>query len=260
MPWRTWLLDIGVAIVFLTRFPVDLRQLRAGLGMNPDEKLPHLARSMWAFPLVGMLIGAIGALAYQVFWHLTEAPLLAAFWAVGAMAVMTGALHEDGLADTVDGFGGGRTRERRLEIMRDSRIGSYGTLALLLTVGVRVAAVAAIGDPADVAGALIAAAALGRGCGLGLSLLTRPARTDGLAAAAGQPMPAVLLAGMALAVLPVLLLDVDGRGPWAIVACAAWVGLLAMITRRLIGGHTGDVLGAAEQMGECIVLTLLVLP
>src|SRR5271168_821970 len=100
--------------MLLTRLPV-------GRSGGSD-----LARTVWAFPVVGLVVGLLGGLVYWALARLGVPAFLAASWAFVAILLVTGAFHEDGLADTVDGFGGGRTRERKLEIMRDSRIGAYG--------------------------------------------------------------------------------------------------------------------------------------
>jgi adenosylcobinamide-GDP ribazoletransferase len=174
--------------------------------------------------------------------------------ALMAGLALTGALHEDGLADTVDGFGGGQTPEQKLAIMRDSRHGTFGVIALVLSLGLRASVFATIGDPIRVALSLIAAHSAARGALPMLMYLLAPARAEGLGAAAGRPslvvatVAAVIGAGIALAVLgPVagaIALAVDG-------AALALAGLLA---QQQIGGYTGDVLGFFEQIGETVIL------
>ncbi len=118
----------------------------------------ELSRALWAAPVVGAVVGGlVGAAVYGFAHSLHIPPLPAAALAVAATAAVTGALHEDGLADVADGFGGGATRERKLDIMRDSRIGTYGVCALMLSFMLRVGALASLGDPASVAAALICA-------------------------------------------------------------------------------------------------------
>jgi adenosylcobinamide-GDP ribazoletransferase len=184
-------------------------------------------------------------------------PLLAACWALAAIVLATGALHEDGLADTADGFGGGATPARKLEIMRDSRIGSYGALALIGSVAVRVAAMAALGAPWRVAAALCAAGALGRAAIAVLLVMLRPAREDGLGAAmrdgpAVGAMVAIALAGTAA----LLLLPLATALAASLLAFTAAFAL-ARLARAQIGGTTGDVLGAAAVLGECVALTAM---
>ncbi len=230
--------------MLLTRLPVG-RAVPAGAG----------AAGVWAYPLVGVAIGVIGGAVYWAAHRLGLPPAVAAIGAVGAMVLSTGALHEDGLADTADGFGGGATVARKLEIMRDSRIGSFGAVALMLSLGLRVAALAALGDPGRVAVALVAAGMLGRAAMVGMMLALPPARPDGMAASLG-PVPFVPAgAGFAIAGLCVLL----PHGGRALLAAVLAGGAMVWLARRQVGGHTGDVLGATEQAGECAVLAAMLM-
>jgi adenosylcobinamide-GDP ribazoletransferase len=232
------------------------RQLRIALGFL--TRLPVgapgcLAAAAWAFPAVGVVVGLIAALAHQAALWLSLPPLAAAVLAVTAGLLATGALHEDGLADLADGFGGGRDRAAKLAIMRDSRIGSFGVLALVLSVLLRVAALAALPSPGWVAAALVAGHALSR-APLPAVMLLPPARADGLAVAAGRPAPGGAAAA-ALIGLAAGLLALGLAGGLAAAAVAALAALaVAMLARRQIGGHTGDVLGAVQQVAEAGVL------
>ena len=218
-----------------------------------------IGRGVWAFPIVGALLGALGGGAYWLGREIGLPALAAAVIAIGLLALATGALHEDGLADTADGFGGGRTRERKLAIMRDSRIGAYGVLALLLVTLLRVGALAAMGGAAGFA-ALIAAAALGRGfAALPMSLLP-PARADGLGRAAGRA-PGFCMA-LILAVAAATLAAAGYALPWRAVGYAVAGAFFAVLfvtvlAQRHIGGVTGDVLGAAILAGEAAALVAL---
>ncbi len=233
------------ALMLLTRLPV------AGFaGTNATG-----AAGIWAYPAVGAIVGLIGAAAYWLAAKLGLPPPLAAILAIGAGLLITGALHEDGLADTADGFGGGGTRARKLEIMRDSRIGSFGALALILALGLRAAALATFGDPGRVAVALVASGVLGRAAMIGMLLALPPARPDGLAAALGPVPLAPAVAGLALACACLLL----PHGASALLAAVAAGAGMAWLARRQIGGHTGDVLGATEQVAECAVLLALLI-
>lgn len=169
---------------------------------------------------------------------------------------MTGALHEDGLADVADGFGGGSDTEAKLAIMRDSRIGSYGVIALLVSFTAKLSALAAIPDGYVVAG-LLATHALAR-CVLPALAANLPyARLDGLARSGGQPDAAAALIAIGLA-LPAALLALPWTASLWAVAIAAVSGLvMARLALRQIGGQTGDVLGAAEQVAETAILVLL---
>jgi adenosylcobinamide-GDP ribazoletransferase len=183
-------------------------------------------------------------------------PGVAAALALAAQATLTGALHEDGLADCADGFWGGRTPERRLQIMRDSRVGSFGALALVLTVLLRWSALSALLAAGWTSGPLVAVGALSRWPMAWLLGALPPARPGGLAAAVGRPGPATLALGGAVAVLAALLAagwPALGAALAALAAGGAW-GLLA---RAKLGGQTGDVCGGAQQVAEVAALLAL---
>jgi adenosylcobinamide-GDP ribazoletransferase len=237
-----WWEEFRRAARFLTRLP-----------WPPASGDGALAAAGWAFPLVGVVVGLIAGIAYALARGLHLPAAAASLIALGAGMLVTGGLHEDGLADTADGLGGGDPAAK-LAIMRDSRIGSYGVLALLLAVGLRAAGLAAIGTSGRAIAALIAAHAVGRGV---LPLVLRalePARADGLGAEAGRPdaETAWLAAGIA-AVVALFALDFL-PGIAALIATAAVTALAATLARRSFGGYTGDVLGAIEQCGETVMI------
>jgi adenosylcobinamide-GDP ribazoletransferase len=238
-----WRDDVVASTMFLTRLPVG--------WLAPTEPAP-LSRSMRAFPLVGIIVGLIGWAAFALAGALGLPATLAALLAVLATVLVTGALHEDGLADTADGFGGGGNAERKLAIMRDSRSGAFGVLALIFSVALRSAAIAVLAATAGPA--LVAAHAVSRAT---LPVLMRrldPARSDGLGAGAGQPDDAAVLWCLAIAIIVALVALGFARGVLALVIVAALLGLFAALARRQIGGYTGDVLGAAQQIGEIVML------
>ncbi len=182
--------------------------------------------------------------------------LAAAALALGGSAIITGALHEDGLADIADGFGGGRNLESKLEIMRDSRLGTYGAMILLVSFAAKLSSLAAIPD-GYVVPSLIAAHALGRGILPAMSLNLPYARKDGLARNAGQPdAPTAAIAG-GLALLVALLSLSWGNALFAAALASASGLAIAWLALRQIGGQTGDVLGGAEQVAETAILVLL---
>lgn len=250
---RRLLADIAAALGLLTRLPT------AWLPQHQDAA--GFAGAVWAYPLVGFGIGAFGGAVLAAGMWLGLPPLLAALWSLAATLLLTGGFHEDGLADTADGFGGGRDAARKLEIMRDSRIGSYGVLALVLALGLRATALAALpatwGAFLGLVAACGAAAALGRGVILGLLRFLPPARRDGMASGLGHARGASLLVGMALSVLPALVFLPLGFALPAVLLAALVFLALARLARRQIGGHTGDVLGAGAVAGECVALTVL---
>ena len=229
-----------VAAAFLTRIPVAA----------PEDSTWPLARSAWAFPLVGAGIGAVAAFAFLTAQLVGLGDLVAALLAVMAGILLTGALHEDGLADTFDGLFGGGDRERRLAIMRDSRHGSFAVLALVMSVALRSAALARIGEPVFAGLALVAAHAGSRAMLPAAMWLLPPARGDGLGAGAGRPS----FAGVAAAVLIALAIAAVGLGPLrgvvALVLATFAVAVMAAVVYRRIGGYTGDSLGALQQIAE----------
>ncbi|MGE0563224.1 MAG: adenosylcobinamide-GDP ribazoletransferase [Pseudolabrys sp.] len=235
--------DVRTCIGFLTRVPV-----------SAISKHGNLARASWAFPLAGLVVGAIGAL---VLWlaHKAGLPaLVAATLAVAVTVLATGCLHEDGLADTADGFGGGATRERKLEIMRDSSIGAFGACAVGLSLILRIVALASIADVAAAAWVLLASHVAARAVLPMTMRLVPRARAEGLSFAAGRP------SGVSAAVaasLGVVALSAGLGAERAVVALLAVVVIsvvMAWACRRQIGGQTGDTLGALEQATEIAVL------
>jgi adenosylcobinamide-GDP ribazoletransferase len=236
--------DCKVALAFLTRLPVAPEPAVTGAG---------LGASVVMFPIVGALIGLLGGVAYALALWLDLPPLLAGVVALGTTIWVTGALHEDGLADVADGFGGGGTPEDKLRIMRDPRIGSYGALALLLALLARAAALAALAAPATVAAALIAAGAVSRAALPPAMAILPKARADGLAASAGRPHPLRAAAAVLVAALIAVVLLGKAAAPALLVGAGAAV-VVAWLAQRQIGGQTGDVLGAVQQLTELGVL------
>jgi adenosylcobinamide-GDP ribazoletransferase len=234
---RARLTEAQLALMLLTRLPAG--QLRV---------VPPIGAASWAFPLVGALVGGLSATVMLAALWAGVAPSLAAGLALAAGAMATGGLHEDGLADVADGFGGGRDRARKLEIMRDSRIGSYGALALVLAFGLRWQGLAllAAADAHFAAMALVGLGVASRS-GLAAALWLMPAaRADGMgkAAADADAVRAVIAAGLgALALLWL------GQA-WAILAIALVLIGFGRIALRQIGGQSGDVLGAMQQLAE----------
>jgi adenosylcobinamide-GDP ribazoletransferase len=230
-----------LALQFLTRLPLP--------GAVPYRE-GALAASVPLFPLVGALVGAAGALAYALASWLGLPPTIAAVLAVTTQMLATGGLHEDGLADLADGLGGGRTRAGRLAIMRDPRLGSFGALALVLATLTRVAALAALAGPWIVAATLIAAGAVSRATLPALMTALPAARADGLAAAAGRPHPLRAAAAGAIGVLLAGLLLPAPAAALALVLALGALLVVARLAQRQLGGQTGDVLGAAQQLAE----------
>jgi len=181
-------------------------------------------------------------------------PWLAAIFAVATQILATGALHEDAAADVADGFGGGASREAKLAIMRDSRVGTFGVLALILLVAGRLAALAALAEPGVALAALIAAGALSRALIVGVMRMLPPARGDGLGATAGRPDQRGVALAFAIAMAIAWLALGLGDSLVVLVVAAFGAGLLAGLAKRQIGGQTGDVLGACQQIAELLAL------
>lgn len=233
------------AILFLTRLRYGPPETTAG---------GDIAKAAWAFPLAGILVGFIGAVVFAVVQKIGLPAWPAAALSVAATMIVTGCLHEDGLADTIDGFGGGKTRDQKLAIMRDSRIGTYGVCALAIAIILRVSAVAILGAAGPVMVALIAVHGAARAVIPAFMALVPPARRDGLSAGAGQPPRESAAAAAVLGVLILFLCLGFGHGLAALIVLAIATGLLAWLSLVQIEGQTGDVLGAVEQVSEIAIL------
>jgi adenosylcobinamide-GDP ribazoletransferase len=243
-PDSRWVGEFAVATAFFTRLPIATPACRGG----------QLADAAWAFPLVGAGIGAVAAFAFVLAQMLGLGDWSAALWAVLASIALTGALHEDGLADTADGLLGGRDRDHALAVMRDSRLGTFGVLAIVLSVLLRTAALARIGDAVHAGLALIAAHAASRGTLPVAMRVMAPARADGLGVEAGRPSAPAAIAAVTISVLISLAALSPTRSAIALGAAGASVFVAGMLAQRRIGGYTGDVLGAFQQIGEIVVL------
>ncbi|MBX4870781.1 adenosylcobinamide-GDP ribazoletransferase [Rhizobium bangladeshense] len=256
MKIKDYAVDTARAVAFLSRLPMP-----PALFKGYDGRLGRLVR---AFPLAGLVIGFIPALALLLLSGIRADPLVAALIALSVQALATGALHEDGLADTADGIGGGKNREQSLIIMKDSRIGTYGAIALILSFAVRAAALAAIvrnSSPLAAALAVPAVAALSRGAIAWHWQRLPPAKVDGVAASTGQPNEAAMHFALVSAGLLAALLIWPAFGLQPLVASllasgAAGFAFTAVIRRKL-AGHTGDTLGAMQQICEIATLCAL---
>ncbi|MBS9478151.1 adenosylcobinamide-GDP ribazoletransferase [Ancylobacter sp. VKM B-3255] len=242
------------ALRFLSRLPVPQTPFEP-----PLDAPPEIERIGPGFPLAALLIGLTGALTALTAHAIGLSPWLSSTLAVAVLMGVTGALHEDGLADMADGLGG-MNIARRLEIMKDSRIGTFGVLALILGFALRVGALQelmAIDVCASVA-ALVAAGTLARAAALGVLGVLPPARPGGLAHGIGRPSPATLATAAGLALVIAALLVIPGFGTLAYIG-GLIVGILAFfaltrLARAQFGGQTGDVAGAAALMVEIAFL------
>jgi len=246
---RQRLIELAAAFALLTRLPVHRLAL-------PRLTLP--SEAVWAYPIVGAGVGAIGGVVYWLTHWLSCPPALAALCALVAMVLATGAMHEDGLADFADGLGGD-TKERSLAIMRDHQIGTYGVLALMLSLAMRATAIAIIAEPAAVMAALIAADAASRLSAVLIMAALPSARRDGLSASVGSPTAG--LAGITLGLTFVIawLLLPFGVALLLILSAVVSAIVLGRVALVRLGGQTGDVLGASSQICECLALIVLVI-
>ncbi len=229
------------ALQFLTRLPIRLRSA------------PDLAGSVPWFPVAGALIGtAVGGVAAALLEVVPASVAAAVAVVVGVM--ITGAFHEDGLADTADAMGGS-TPERRREILKDSRHGSYGVAAMCSTIVVRVVCVASLGPAAAFAG-LVAAHTLGRGAAVAVMAIAPNDPTEGLS---GEYTRLLSPSRAALGVTASIGLATVAVGWWVVPLTAAAFGalLVSFVARRAFGGVSGDILGAVEQVAECLVLVVV---
>lgn len=238
---KFWWRGLLAALGFFTRLPV-----RA-----PAMPLSEATRT---FPLVGAIVGLIGLLAYALALRLGLSVLLAAVLAIAATAAVTGALHEDGLADLADMLGVRGGRERKLAVMRDSTIGSYGVLTLVIATLFKIGAIADLAVLPQVASAMISAHVLSRAV-LPVVMRSLPlARPNGLAVHAGKPPADGMYWALGLGIVIVLLVGGPGAAIVATVSALVTAFLVAKLAQRHIGGYTGDVLGAIEQVVEVAVL------
>jgi adenosylcobinamide-GDP ribazoletransferase len=244
--------DLAMGLRLYSRVPVPVL---------PHEA-PQLDRMAAALPFVSVVIGLGPALLLAILALIGLPGIYAAGLATAVQLILTGAMAEDGLADAADGLFGGSTAARRLEIMRDSRHGTYGVLALVLAIVLRVIALGALAalHPIGAIGLWLAATVLARSGSLWMSVSLPPARADGLSAAVGGVRRISFVAGSAIAVVvaAVLALPMAGLpgviGALILLAAVAWSW--TALCQRLVGGQTGDLIGALQALLELVALTV----
>ncbi|QQM29170.1 adenosylcobinamide-GDP ribazoletransferase [Martelella lutilitoris] len=246
--------DLAVATGFLTRYPIPAQMQT----VPPDG-----ARAAWAFPLAAVLAALLPALVLPSLTMLGAGPLLAALIAIAVSLVVTGALHEDGLADSFDGLFGGQDRAAALAIMKDSSTGAYGTIALILSILLQAVALAVLVAEGSWNAALflIAGAAGGRAAMVCQWSALPSARTDGAASALGRPgkqsaLCAVLGGGVIIGLSALATETVWPALAALVCGAAAALGFSLFVARRL-GGCTGDTLGATARISETVFLVAL---
>lgn len=237
--------DCRVALALLTRLPMP-----GSVAMTQGTA----ATSAWAWPLVGALVGVFAALAATLALTAGATAGVAAALALATQAIITGAMHEDGLADSADGLWGGWERVRRLEIMKDSHIGSYGVLALILCTLARWSALVAVLSQGAHWPVLITVGALSR-VPMALIMAALPnARDTGLSHATGRPEATTAVAALTVGLGLALILTGAASLPMAALVAAAGLGV-ALLAKAKIGGQTGDILGASQQLAEMAALS-----
>jgi adenosylcobinamide-GDP ribazoletransferase len=243
---------------FLSRLPLPQSWFE-----NGDDSLPRNAR---AFPLAGAVLGLLAGAVLFMAYKVNLPPLACALLAIGALAAMTGALHEDGLGDTADGFFGASSPDRRLDIMKDSRIGTFAALTLIVFVGLKAALLMAIIDRAGAgyaALALVGCEAASRSGMLAFWHALPSARPGGLSDSVGQPQWETVVCGFGIGLVFLVFTLIPVGGFLSLInALVLATGLLfgfARLCIAKIGGQTGDTLGAAQQIGSVAVLAGLVM-
>ncbi len=245
---QRWREDLAAALAFLTRLPVRAPEHRdAG-------RLTHALRLA---PVAGAFVGAIAGSFYWLAVSFGFSTFIAAIFGITAAALLTGGLHEDALSDMADGFSGGWTRERKLEIMSDGRIGAHGALVLMLALLLRVGTMAQISAPDRVMAAMIAAAALSRAMMYVAMAMLPYAKETGLARDAGRPGAQQAATALALGFGAAWLALPFGAALIALIGAGAGGLFTALMAKRQIGGQTGDILGAVQQISELGALLVL---
>ena len=232
--------DLLSALGLLSRLPLPRHESRG-------------AEAAWAYPLAGLVLGLIAGMAGLLALGLSLSPAAAALICLGTAVALTGALHEDGLADVADGFWGGSTVARRLEIMKDSRIGAYGVVALVLALLARFTGYSTLFGTAGGLWALLAAAVMSRAAMVVLMAALPHARENGLARAVGRPSGGVAVAAALIGAF-VAYICLGWQGSAAILSVALVSLAMARLAQSKICGQTGDVLGATQQLTEITVL------
>ncbi|WP_072572096.1 adenosylcobinamide-GDP ribazoletransferase [Granulibacter bethesdensis] len=238
--------EVAAAAMVLTRLP----------GLRFEHSFPAMASVAWAFPLVGGMLGLMIGCVQVMLIDLCGMPSWpAAVICVALGVLMTGALHEDGLADFTDAAGG-HTTEKKLTIMHDSRIGSFGAVSLMLSLMIRTACIASLPPDGYAVVAMIASLAVSRFCILLIPFFLNPARPEGSGAMMAGIGPVQL--GMA-AISTVVMASLAGIHGWlAFLAALLSTWLVGRYARRTLAGFTGDVLGATEQCAVCAAFLVMV--
>ena len=246
---RSFADDLLMGVRFYSRLPT---------GTTPHQR-PNLDRMALTLPLTSVVLGIPPVAVLLVLEWIGVPTFFAAVVAVATMVIVCGAMSEDALADAADGLFGGPTIEQRLDIMKDSRHGTYGVCAIVLLLGARLVAVGSISSPLEAAAVLLTAPLIGRSGALWLSYALPPARSGGAAATAGQVSQRAFVVGLAVAAVVSFATAGFAVGILGLVAAFGIGAIVAYgwtnLCRRLIGGQTGDLIGALQALLEIAALT-----
>ena len=252
------LVEAAEMLRFYSRLPVPRLPFEIAAHATPDFR--HAVRML---PAAAFILALPGALVIDLAAAVWLPAMLVALLGIAATMIVTGGLHEDGLADLTDGIGGGATIQRRLDIMRDSRIGAFGALALIVVVLAKIICLSTIIDRQGSSGAMLAflaAAVASRSAALMPHWLLPAARSDGRAVEVGRPETSAVLVAALLTALPIILaLRGFGLGKLlaAFILMTVAAGAMTLLARSKLGGHTGDVIGATQQVAEVTFLIAL---
>lgn len=236
--------DIPAALGLLSRLPIKV---------DFEHARSRAALSVWAYPIVGIVIGAISGLIGTLA-HFVGLPALAvAALSIAASIILTGAMHEDGLADSADGLWGGWDKDHRLKIMKDSFVGVYGVVAVGLSLVLRISLLAALVGELNLILACIGIGAISRAPMVALMFALPNARDEGLSASVGHAPAAQMAVALGLGSV-VVVASLFTAGLFVIAMVTITTLLWAMIARAKIGGQTGDILGATQQLSEIAAL------
>tara|TARA_Y100000746_G_scaffold70484_1_gene58710 strand:+ start:574 stop:1356 length:783 start_codon:yes stop_codon:yes gene_type:complete len=239
--------DFLIALSLLTRIPVNI---------DHDNVGERARKASWAYPLVGALVGAIAALIANILNFFGLPVTICTIMALFTMVTLTGGIHEDGLSDSADGLGGGTDKDSILKIMKDSRIGSFGTIALVLIILGRYGSMSELMKIDQLFWPLVAAGAISRVPMVGAMVYVKPARNDGLSASVGAPPKFSFIIALIIGILSCVLV-VGMLSILVLLGVGITTMIIFYIANEKISGQTGDVLGASQQFAELIALSII---
>ena len=242
--------DILLSVSFLTRIPISKDLLFERSLMD----------AAWSFPLIGGLVGFLGGMVVLLLSYFNISPIIISFLTIGAIILLTGGLHEDGLADTADGFGSNKRPEDKIRVMRDSQIGVYGTLALIITILMKVSALSELIDNDHISTcviALVVSGALSRSSMIGIAFFLENASETGLATLAGKPSPSSIGVCFFISILLCVFLLPLTKVLAAILLSLVATVIIGVLSKKQINGYTGDILGTSQILSETVILIYL---